>query len=551
MKKTVLAFVFISSALCSQTYQFLDGNNISALFNAYGCNFRDAASDHRYFEAPKGSGKQSSFAGSLWVGGHDQNNTLHMAGQTFLIKGTDYFPGPVSNATGYTNSASWNKVWKITSSQITGFKNWFLNQSSSPNYAIPSAILSWPGNGNTAYGQAAQLAPYVDYNNDGIYNPASGDYPCIKGDMAVFFIMNDDQSSHAETGGLSLKIEIHCMAYSFTSADESINNSIFIDYKIFNRSNTNYDDVYLGTYDDFDIGEFGDDYMGCDIGKNLYYGYNGDNSDSIYGTLIPALGVTYLKTPKAPLNDGKDNDHDGITDESNEELSLSGFYYFGNNSFGAAASMSDPNYAVSYYNYTKGLWINNSHFTCGGNASGGSVNTDYCFPGNSYTLGTCSSNWTDYAFSNTRNDKRALGSCGPLSFPAGEMLELELAYVWAQSLTPTTLSSVNKLGAASVVVHHYYDSIIKPQNCVYSNPTSLIQYNNESTIKLYPNPSSSTVYIDSPDLYTKIEILNEFGNIITTSGAVKEINMEAYASGVYFFKIYTPKGTHFKKVVKI
>ena len=45
--------------------------------------------------------------------------------------------------------------------------------------------------GDTSLGQAPYLAPFVDVDYDGLYNPALGDYPDVMGDQAIFFIFND------------------------------------------------------------------------------------------------------------------------------------------------------------------------------------------------------------------------------------------------------------------------------------------------------------------------------------------------------------------------
>jgi hypothetical protein len=45
------------------------------------------------------------------------------------------------------------------------------------------------------------------------------------------------------------------MAYAFNnSIDSALNNTIFINYRIYNRSQNNYDSLYIGSFTDFDIG---------------------------------------------------------------------------------------------------------------------------------------------------------------------------------------------------------------------------------------------------------------------------------------------------------
>ena len=74
--------------------------------------------------------------------------------------------------------------------------NHILNYQS-PGYIIPNDILNWPAHGDTTLGNSLgmlpYIAPFIDVDNDDIYNPSQGDYPCIKGDEAVYIVMNDKQ----------------------------------------------------------------------------------------------------------------------------------------------------------------------------------------------------------------------------------------------------------------------------------------------------------------------------------------------------------------------
>ena len=170
----------------------------------------------------------------------------------------------------------------------------------SQGYVAPVNIVNWPGNGNTTYGQAAELAPYYDNNGDGKYNAADGDYPLIMGDEAIYAIYNDDRDVHKDSGGKKMKIEIHLMTYAFDLPDDSaFKNTIFFNYKIFNRSSRTYYNTYLGAWADLDIGYGQDDYIGCDVGRNSFIGFNGSVIDGTgqsdaYGAHPPAQSVTIL-----------------------------------------------------------------------------------------------------------------------------------------------------------------------------------------------------------------------------------------------------------------
>jgi hypothetical protein len=243
-------------------------------------------------------------------------------------------------------------------------------------------IARWPGNGDISLGQAAQLAPYKDYDQDGIYNPMNGDFPLIRGDQSVFFIYNDDRE-HTEMLGNSIKAEIHGMVYGFNeSNDSALWNTVFVHYDIYNRSENTYHDFYTGIFTDLDLGYPWDDYLGSDVNRSSYYVYNGEDFDPDspdfeypfygYGEFPPAQSVTILAGPYLEP-DGIDNQPsgcdygvnginfgNGITDD--ERMGLCGFYYFN------AVYFYDlwPYLPGDCHNLMQGIWKDGFHCYYGG-----------------------------------------------------------------------------------------------------------------------------------------------------------------------------------------
>ena len=196
-KLTTIIFCFLFAFANAQTSADLDINNIKARINSGGDLFWDFNSAK--FEAPKGSGINSIFAGNLWIAGVDAGNQVHAACQTYRQNGVDFWPGPmdtinVSCPSAVYSSPTWNRVWKVNKTTVDSFVLGLFGTN------IPLSISSWPGNGDANYNQAKKLAPFYDVNNDGIYNPTQGDYPLIQGDQAIYFIYNDVASGHGETG---------------------------------------------------------------------------------------------------------------------------------------------------------------------------------------------------------------------------------------------------------------------------------------------------------------------------------------------------------------
>lgn len=295
----------MNKSMDEQSHDYLDINNIRARFNVAGLHFfRDSAE----FEVPKGSGKCSIFANGLWIGGYDNENTLHVAGVQYgqgsgavAFTHTDFWAGPVSSPEGYnkTQDSLWNRIWKIKRPEIEYHRNHFWE----PGYTIPKDILEWPAHGEVSLGQAANLAPFSDRNGNGIYEPQDGDYPEIRGDEALFFIFNDDHGWHSETNGNKFRIEVHGMAYAFDCpGDTAFKNTVFLHYKIVNRSQNTYNNTWLGVFTDLDLGYSRDDFIACDVQRGMYYAYNGRKVDGTgqpgtYGEFPPAQGVIILGGP--------------------------------------------------------------------------------------------------------------------------------------------------------------------------------------------------------------------------------------------------------------
>ncbi len=147
------------------------------------------------------------------------------------------------------------------------------------------------------------LAPFFDYNMDGEYSYAEGDYPkfnlisiaeCgefLLGDQTIWWVFNDVGNIHSETGSqFNIGVEIQAQAFGFNTNDE-INNMTFYKYKIINRSSLSLNETYFGSWIDPDLGNYLDDYVGCDVQRGFGYCYNGDaDDDGALGLWIESSG---------------------------------------------------------------------------------------------------------------------------------------------------------------------------------------------------------------------------------------------------------------------
>jgi hypothetical protein len=407
-------------------------------------------SDGRY-EIPKGSNKHSLFAGALWIGGLEEGTgTLKVAAMTYRQSGNDFWPGPLDLATASTDADRcdrYDKHYRISKAQVADFKAQGTNPTS-----IPNEIIQWPGNGQN--GEDIFMAPFYDVDGDAIYNYTKGDYPyfdftnsattadILYGDEVLWWVFNDKGNIHSETQAVPIGLEIRAQAFGFQTNDD-INNMTFYRYKIYNRSSSKLTKTWFGQWVDPDLGNYQDDYVGCDVARGLGYVYNGDNNDENsagYGINPPALGVDFFEGPLADPNDGIDNDRDGLIDEPNEQIIMSQFVYY-NNDF---SPIGNPEIAPHYYGYLRGFFKDGTHMVYNfrdGWVNGGGPGPDceFMFPGNSDPVGwgvggtptapIALSPWCENA---SPGDRRFLQSAGPFTLQPGAVNYITTGVVWGR-----------------------------------------------------------------------------------------------------------------------
>ncbi len=456
----------------------LDVNNVRALLHNGGDMWWDLVGDPRY-EIPKGSNRHSMFASSLWIGGIDEAGQLRVAAQTYRQGGIDFWPGPITEGDASTDDATcqrYNRMYKINKTEIDAFRaDWADGALDNPeNY--PN-VMSWPGTGTNSEGANVEvfrpdgtvlyLAPYVDVDGDPFnYNPEAGDYPDVRGDQAIWWVLNDKGDIHTETGAEPVGVEIHMLAFAFTTAN-AVNDMTFYQQTVVNRSNLSLNDTYMGQWVDADLGVFNDDFVGCDTTRGLGICYNGDANDdgaAGYGTNPPAVGVDFFKGPLADPGDGIDNDKDGIIDEPNETIIMSKFVYY-NNDFSLTGN---PEVAQHYYGYLSGFWKDGTpivdNFSNGGEGNGygpssAGTPTNYMFPGNACTgQGWTEGNSGPGGQGNPPADRRFLQSAGPFTLQPGAVNEIVTGVVWARGFYNDQFGSVCELLKADDVAQALFDS---------------------------------------------------------------------------------------------
>ncbi|PCJ27612.1 MAG: hypothetical protein COA97_03050 [Flavobacteriales bacterium] len=559
MYDTATIYLFVKH----QEFQQLDLNNINARL---GLNqlFHDATNSISAFEVPKGSGSNTIFAGNLWIAGKNQDS-VYLDAVTFGSLSPSTLTqfvsrsGPIMDSMHYKQyDYTWDRLWKITSNEI----NYHIVNWNNGGYQPIEVITNWPAHGDTAKGQAFYLAPFIDNNSDGIYDPYDGDYPKIKGQQAIYFIYHDVNFSSSYTGGPVLNSETHYMAYAYNCpSDSAINNTIFLDYTIYNRSNLIYDSTYIGMWVDMDIGGYTDDAIGCDVTRSTFYTYNGDNVDegaggsNGYGNYPPSQGVAFLKGAKQD-NDGMDNAF-GIAPYE----TINGFGFGDgipdNEHWGMEYFMTPDN---SFHNNLKGIWYDNTRMVWGGNghvSGGGTIPTKHLFPGITdplwYGTGGVIATPTNWSGGGV-GDVREIGSTGPFTFYPDSSIAITLAFVFGRDYQTTG----NQAGI--VVMQERIDSIrsyyLTDFVTVCGGTLSVTENEKEeNALLVYPNPFNNelTINYELKNKTAVLEIYNIIGKQIVSQTITQNttvIDLANQANGIYFVTITDGNNRMSKKVIK-
>lgn len=355
------------------------------------------------FEFPNGSGNNVFFDADLWMGGVDDQGSLKLAAQTYhqggALGGTDsydYYPGPLTE-NGLSNNVNcqlFDRFWEVSSDEINNFRLFYSANGGIPINMIPESIKNWPGKNNPLFSeftlpQDKDLAPFYDYNNDGIYNPLTGDFPSLKNgeftyaNKMIWQIFNDMGNLHQDSGGENIGVEINALVYSYVSED-FLNRTTFINYDLTYLGDDPLFNYYVGIWVDPDLGDYADDYIGCMPNQDLGFVYNGDDNDPAgFGDQIPVGVVKVLE---------------GLEDE-NGDLGMSGFMWYGNYfpEEGGEDIGGNPTEPQDYYNTLQSNWYNGSPAVYGGQTGTGEQ-------------------WP-YLFSDDPNDEDGWSECATEAFP--------------------------------------------------------------------------------------------------------------------------------------
>ena len=533
------------------TITVLSYNNAVSPVWMNGLLWTNSDGENSGYEIPRGSGKTALYAGGIWIAGTDVNEQIKVAAIRFN-GARNYWPGPliVDGVRRGTTDAEvcyqWDKHYEVFRYQVSDFRQWYnatdLERSRDwEGYSIPNIILDWPAHGDFAAGYDYNMAPWFDNNEDGVYNPADGDYPfydldgslpCgttrelrlprLYGDATLWWVYNDRGDVHYTPQSEPIGFEIRAQAFEF-STNDALNDMSFYNYELINRSTYTLMDTYFGVYADGDLGYAWDDYVGCHVSKGLGYFYNGTAEDGTgqtwaYGLNPPAIGLDFFEGPYQDP-DGLDNGSswDGLTlkcDQNilngninglnfgddvadNERWGMRRFVYYIN----GEGVMHDPADPFHYYNYLKGYWKDNERLRYGGTAHPSdeettSIETDFMFPGTSDRCGWGQGgkrmpNWTEKTSHNAPSDRRLVQSSGPFTLEPGAVNDITVGTVWARSFSGGIQSSINKMLNADELAQRLFENCFQVVDGPDAPELTIVEMDKQLIFHIWNKPLSN------------------------------------------------------------
>jgi len=243
----------------------LDANEIGMYVSNNGSLAKDESfANDRYegFYYPLDSGLILMASAGLWLSA-EANHTIRVAMAEYI---SEFAPGPYDHEP--VDDSSVFHVYKISSSDIISPSDDWVN---------------WP----------AEWGAPTDAHGE----------PLLTGEQSVWAVFNDsDTARHRLRGGDTSPLEAEVQLYAYAYKDAGLlDNVIFLDYKIINKSQHEWKNLLAGLWSDPDIGFYADDKCGTDSALSLVYCYTLEGDTDLPVSFMPVVGVMMLDSPSSAI----------------------------------------------------------------------------------------------------------------------------------------------------------------------------------------------------------------------------------------------------------
>ncbi len=450
-----------------EEHRLWDGNNIRTWIGNNATIVSHGATGSAGLEWPKDSGSAAVFSGGLWLGAGLIDGEADIRTAMYQYS-SEFSPG----VCGSDPEVAENKIYTINSGDNASNPDW----------------LNWP---------VTQGAPWIDEDGNHEWDP-NLDTPLSKGDQFSWYVINDgSEENHGHLYGTSpLGVEVRTSIYG-VDGEGRPGNAVFYEWNIRNAGEHNLDSVFVGVWLDPDIGSAIDDYAGSDSELEMSYAYNGDSIDVEYGSLPPAVGVMFIRTPLVPApGETGYNVHGAVENHRNLPMKASLIWYCG-------GSLCGPNTAGEAFNQMNGLDNEGDSLLDLDNNP-----TSFMLTGDPVT----GEGWTEVNAERPPGDRYFLMSAGPFSLAPGESQDFVCALMLAQGTN--NLDAITELRATASEIRILWPQLFE---------TTSINRNLDQTPDgfvlrpAYPNPfnPNTTMAYTLPEIMdVEFEIFDIRGRIV-------------------------------------
>ncbi|MGA7160645.1 MAG: hypothetical protein WBZ48_06565, partial [Bacteroidota bacterium] len=305
---------------------------------------------------------------------------------------------------------------------------------------------------------AAQGAPYTDVNHDGLYEPGI-DIPGYPGaDQTLWMVMNDMNPTLTINlyGSNPIGIEVQRTIWAYNKQGP-LGKTIFVSYKLINKSGVALDTMYVAQWADPDIGFAGDDATGCDTTRSLGYAYNGYARDANFASINlppPSAGFDFFQGPKVLGSASDTAIFEGRYVPGYKNLPMTAFTFFLNTIY-IGPPIGILNGPQQTYNSMRGLVSSTGQPFDPTITNGGT----YCYPGDP-TIGASSAfTFIGPGAVSAPADVRMQLSSGPFSMAPGDTQEVVVAAL--VGLGADYLSSITALKGNDDVAQATYSNLFQ------------------------------------------------------------------------------------------
>ncbi len=439
---------------------------INNVFNYYGNNgdgsYNKFSTNNEGFEFYKGSGKTIIFEdGVVWGGYHKGRANPKVGGSVYrhglqagriLTNGTAT-TDPVADDAGnpiyhiyrvrpdINPKVDFSAVESKINTEEVAFIGRYESKSAQDIYnQYVADWQNWPADQGAPFKYGVDNTGHQRTAADGPYNPEF-DIPGQPGaDQTLWYVANDVNDSRTENlaGCPPIGIEMQRTIWGYKRAG-ALGNTIFASTLIINKSGAPIDSMFMVQWADPDLGDAGDDYVGCDTTRSLGYVYNGGAVDAMYGVAVPAGGFDFFQGPIV-ASPGDSAIFRLQYRHGYKNLPMTTFDFFSQGFAQYADPAQGPSGDIQWYRLMNGTTAPSGVPFVDPTTN---QTTKFCLYGDPVKATDGSAGWVDGLAGLTPQDRRMCLVTGPFTMAAGDTQELVVANL--AGLGADRLSSITVL----------------------------------------------------------------------------------------------------------